>query len=188
MELPGHIYDPDMAVSPRTSILLGQSSLPRVISEVEIRNRTINGVFKRGLEYFALIPCLQAVIVFKFFSKRVNGKFAALAVLLRRNHAAVAPPFATATDAVSFGTADLSSRTHLPAGMPPVRELPNPAVVNFVAGSPWLPAQMPWITVPGSDLFHLGPAYGTLLPGTPYPVPDLIIDLWGVLELLCEVY
>jgi hypothetical protein len=93
---------PDTAVSPKEIpvILAGQSSLPRLIFEVECGHRSVRNAHQRCLEFFELIPCLQAVVLFVVFGKRSDGTFAALALRYRRGPAAPA-----IEDAVSFGTA-----------------------------------------------------------------------------------
>ena len=89
MTLPGCIRRADTAVrpNPNPAVLNGQSYLPRVLFEVEFQHRTVAQAHVVVLQYFALIPVLQAVVLFVFWGKRGNGSFAAIAILYRRNGA-----------------------------------------------------------------------------------------------------
>ena len=183
MILPGCIRRPDTAVRPNLNpvVLNGQSNLPRVLFEVEFQHRSVAQAHAFVLEYFPLIPVLQAVVLFVFWGKRKNGSFAAIALLYRRNGAV-----GTARDAVSFGSADIfpTALRRIPACVRalPIRNLPNPPVgIPFLAPNPWTAAHQPSIRVPGVDLFHLGPA-GALIAGAPVPPPDFDIDLWKIYE------
>jgi hypothetical protein len=185
MILPGCIRRADTAVrpNPNPAVLNGQSDMPRVLFEVEFQHRTVAQAHAFVLQYFALIPVLQAVVLFVFWRKRGNGSFAAIAILYRRNGAV-----GTVRDAASFGSADIfpSTFAHIPASIRalPIRNLPNaPTGVTPLTPSPWTPAHQPFIRVPGVDMFHLGPA-GALLPGAPAPTPDLFIDLWEIVAKL----
>ena len=182
MTLPGTIRRPDTAVSPRSipEILNGQSALPRVLVEIEFEHRSIRKAHTFCSEYFALIPVLQAVVLFVFYGKRVNGSFAALAVLYRRAGAGAA-----VVDAVSFGTAHIFARDfpHIPAAIRalPIRVLPlAPVGIALATANPWTPADQAFVRIPGADMFHLGPG-GNLIPGAPAPLPDCLLDLWAII-------
>ena len=180
MILPGCIRRPDTAVRPNPIVLNGQSNLPRVLIEVEFQHRSVASAHAFVLQYFPLIPVLQAVVLFVFWEKRVRT-FAAIALLYRRNGAV-----GTVRDAVSFGSADIfpAAFRNIPACIRalPIRNLPNaPAAVPFLAPNPWTAAHQAFIRVPGVDLFHLGPA-GALIAGAPVPPPDFDIDLWKIYE------
>ena len=182
MSLPGTVRRPDTAVSPRSipEILNGQSALPRVLVEIEFEHRSIRKAHKFCLEYFALIPVLQAVVLLVFYGKRANGSFAALAVLFRRAGAGGA-----VVDAVSFGTAHIFARAlpHIPAAIRalPIRVLPlAPVGIALATPNPWTPADHAFIRIPGADMFHLGPG-GALIVGAPAPMPDCLIDLWTII-------
>ncbi len=181
MELPGCIRRPDAAVSPsgKPDILNGQSDLPRVLFEVEFEHRSIAKAHRFCLEYFHLIPELQAVVLLVFSGKRVNGTFAAVAVLYRR-----AGAIGAVVDAVSFGTAPIfpAAFEEIPLAIRtfPIRILPTaPHGITSATPNPWTPADQPYIRVPGADLFHLGPG-ANLIAGAPVPPPDFLVDLWEI--------
>ena len=179
MILPGCIRRPDTAIRPNEVVLNGQSDLPRVLFEVEFQHRSVAQAHDFVLQYFPLIPVLQAVVLFVFWGKRRDRSFAAIAILYRRNGAV-----GTAQDAVSFGSADIFPRAlqHIPPCIRalPIRNLPNaPIAIPVHAPNPWNAAHQPFIRVPGVDLFHLGPA-GALIAGAPVPPPDFDIDLWTI--------
>ena len=179
MILPGCIRRPDNAIRPNEVVLNGQSDLPRVLFEVEFEHRSVAQAHAFVLQYFPLIPVLQAAVLFVFWGKRNDGSFAAIAILYRRNGAV-----GTARDAVSFGSADIfpGALRHIPACIRalPIRNLPNaPVAIPVHAPSPWNAAHQAFIRVPGVDLFHLGPA-GALIAGAPDPPPDFDIDLWTI--------
>ena len=181
MILPGCIRRPDTAIRPHSdpAVLNGQSDLPRVLVEVEFQHRSVAQVHAFVLQYFPLIPVLQAVVAMVFWGKRTNGTFAAMAILYRRNGTV-----GTVRDAVSFGSADIfpTAFRNIPACIRalPIRNLPNPPVgLPFPTPNPWNAAHQAFIRVPGVDLFHLGPA-GALIAGAPDPPPDFDIDLWTI--------
>ena len=156
-----------------------ESNFPRVLFEVEFEHRSVAQAHAFVLQYFPLIPVLQAAVLFVFWGKRNDGSFAAIAILYRRNGAV-----GTARDAVSFGSADIfpGALRHIPACIRalPIRNLPNaPVAIPVHAPNPWNAAHQAFIRVPGVDLFHLGPA-GALIAGAPDPPPDFDIDLWTI--------
>jgi hypothetical protein len=188
MILPGCVRRADTAVRPNSNpdVLNGQSDLPRVLFEVEFQHRSVARAHDFVLQYFPLIPVLQAVVLFVFWEKRRNGTFAAIAILYRRNGAV-----GEVRDAVSFGSADIfhAAFRNIPACIRalPIRNLPNPPVgLPVLAPNPWNAAHQAFIRVPGVDLFHLGPA-GALIAGAPVPPPDFDIDLWKIYEQIRDL-
>jgi hypothetical protein len=182
LELPGCIRRPDNAVSPRgvPEVLNGQRDMPRMLFEVEFEHRSIGKAHRFCLEYFQLIPELRAVVLIVFYGKRVDGTFAAVAVHYQRAGAVGA-----VVDAVSFGTAPIfhTAFANIPVAIRtlPIRILPlAPHGIMQATPNPWTPADHAYIRVAGADLFHLGPG-ADLIPGTPAPPPDCLIDFWKIL-------
>jgi hypothetical protein len=183
MVLPGCVRRPDSATRPLQALLQGQSELPTGILEVDFKHRSLLSANNFCCQYFPLIHNLQVVNLFKFFPRRVNRTFAALAVQYRRNLGAVPPVHVV--DAVSFGTAPLPM-ARVPAEIVAnLRILPiAPAGAALRAANPWALHHQARIRVLGADIFHLGAPGFPLIVGTPIPAPDCDLDLYEILKVV----
>ena len=182
MVLSRGIRRADSTVSLRSKFLAASNDLPQVLVEIEFSNRTVDA-YEFILGYFALIPCLQAVVFFAFYPHRVDGSYAALAVLYRRGAGGLG---VVIDDAVSFGSANISrsASANYPAALKAfgVRELPlAPKGDDIWNGNPWTAADKAFIRVPGEDFFS-SQAPAVLVAGAPIPTPACDIDLWRLLK------
>ncbi len=179
------IRRPDTALRPQFSSAGDNPVAPRLIVEVEFSNRSIPRAQTFCQEYFELIPQLKAVLLFKFFGRRVNGMFACVAILYRRprNRVVVA-------DQVSFGSAPLDARTV--NNLDPFHQLRQLPLVPMPVPlqTPWNAGHNPVVQIPAADVFD-----AALMPRSNQPVvaprggfPDILIDLWSIFTLVDTVW
>ena len=158
LKLAQQVRRPDLTLFPYLDPTDEYPPMPRVLVEVEVRNRSGPEPDKWCREYFSLIPQLQAVLLIKVYPRRESGGFGALAVLYRR--ASPGSPNVNVDDAVSFGTEYLSSEAlrDLPSSIlaKPIRKLPDVPVKAGVRliRSPWKPRDQPFILIKAQDIFH----------------------------------
>jgi hypothetical protein len=142
-----------------------------LIVEVEFLNRSIQRAQTFCREYFELIPLLNAVLLFKFFGRRVDGTFVCVSILYQRARNRI-----VLADQVSFGSAPLDARTvntldpfHRRRQLPLV-PMPVPLETPWNAGDPV-------VQIPATDVFD-----AALMPRSNQPVvapregfPDILL-------------
>jgi hypothetical protein len=163
-----------------------RSPHPSVIFEVEFTHRSLQAAHAYCMEYFQLIPTLQAVILLKFGPRsETDRSFYAVGVLYRRRPRNMYGDFVE--DAVSFGTAHVSDDVPIPASVTAALTgrilAPAPQYAPELP-NPWRPDQRPWLTVPAPDIYYVaGGRRGRiprLVPTMPPGAPDLRLDLWEI--------
>lgn len=149
MLVANELREPDLVLVPEDNLSEEADSLfdniPRVIVEVEIKHRTARGLITWCRGYLR-DPQVRQVIGIKFYPRRVDGTFAALALQFGRG----ANGRAVATKAVSFGTADVHPSAGLQpflqnGSLPPIDQLlPYPTAQDIARRvNPWDPVTPP---------------------------------------------
>ncbi len=160
-----------------------RSSYPTVILEFEYTHRCLSDAHLYCMEYFRLIPTVQAVILFKFGPRSETDRtFYAVGVLYRRRPRNKYRDFVE--DAVSFGTAHIRHGVQIPPAIAAALTgrilAPAPQQRHWQA-NPWRPEQRLWLTVPAADIYYVAGGRQGRIPRLVFKMspgaPDFRLDL-----------
>lgn len=169
---------PDCTLRPsrRTGI---QDSRPRVVVETDYKTRTSRWLVEWCRGYFA-VDCVRSVIGIKFFERRVDGTFAALALQYGRDENGAVQLL----QVQSFGTAPID---RVYANLPVAEESTLVELTPLATEEDLRGPSSPWtgnhtLVVPGADCVYWNGSVDAMIPGAdPAAHGDLRIDLFGVL-------